>query len=305
MRFGDAYSCSQFLVGPYFVMNKREQEKAIFTAFLRVEPRFFGEEIIEWKQPEDEKEFPDVICVSESGLKVGVELGQWLNEDEIRHAKGMEHIQSSVLAAIGKQGDNNTDNIRFVWLVPKPKAHIKPSDGKAFRKQLFECIHNLDEQWPMNRFWHGPQGHAVTGAELIPYPVVAKYLDELHMFPNKLFRGCLPDGQVVKKKWPAGQDWILFPARGGFYSEQTMLQPLLKLLAKKKERYGTGSGFDHLSLIVHYNSALLYNSPAETFRFTFEDAAEAARQFLSGDPEPFQNIYLFVAVDDGSVFKVC
>ena len=106
LRFGDAYSCSQFLVGPYFVMNKREQEKAIFTAFLRVEPRFFGEEIIEWKQPEDEKEFPDVICVSESGLKVGVELGQWLNEDEIRHAKGMEHIQSSVLAAIGKQGDN-------------------------------------------------------------------------------------------------------------------------------------------------------------------------------------------------------
>lgn len=286
-------------------MNKREHEKAIFSAFLRVEPRFSGEEIIDWEQPEDEKEFPDVICVSESGLKVGVELGEWLNEDEIRHAKGMDRIQSSILAAIGEQGENNTDNILFVWLVPKSKPRIKPSDAQAFRNQLLECIRNHDERWPMERFWHSPQGHAVSGAELMSYPVVAKYIDEVQMFPNKLFRGWPPDGQVVKKKWWAGQDWILFPARGGAYSEQTMLQPLLELLAKKKEHYGTGSGFDHLSLVVYYNSALIYCSPAETFRFTFENAAEAGRQFLGDDLEPFQSIYLFVAVDDGSVFKVC
>ncbi|MHC4560889.1 MAG: hypothetical protein ACYS80_26715, partial [Planctomycetota bacterium] len=109
---------------------------------------------------------------------------------------------------------------------------------------------------------------------------------------------------MVKKKWGDGQDWILFRARGGSYSEKTMLNPLLELLSSKKEHYGGRAGFDHLSLIVYYNSALIYNSPAETFRFTFKSAAEDAMQFLGDDPDPFQSIYLFVAVDDGRVFKV-
>lgn len=285
-------------------MKKRDHEKAIFAAFMRVEPRFCGEKIVDWMQPEDEKEFPDIICVSESGLNIGVELGEWLNEDEIRRAKGMDYIQSSILAAIGKQGNNNTDNILFIWLFPKPKSRIKPSDAEAFRDQLFECIHNLDNRWPMERSWHSPQGHEASGVELEPYPVVAKYLDKVHLFPNKVFRGWPPDGQMVKKKWRDGQDWILFRARGGAYSEKTMLNPLLELLAGKKEHYGRRTGFDHLSLIVYYNSALIYNSPAETFRFTFKSAAESARQFLGDDQDPFQSIYLFVAVDDGRVFKV-
>jgi len=286
-------------------MNKSEHERAIFAAFLRVAPRFSGHDITKWTQPEDEKEFPDVICISESGLKVGVELGQWLNEDEMRHAKGMERIESSILAAVGDQGDNNTENILLVWLSPRPKARIKPSDAEAFRKQLFECIRDHDGRWPTERFWHSPQDHMASGAELTPYPVVAKYLDGVRMFPNKRYCGRPPDGRMVKERWPTGQDWILFPARGGPFSEQTMLQPLLERLAEKKDHYGDGSGFDHLSLVVYYHSALRYNSPAETPRFTFENAAEAARQFLDDDAEPFQSIYLFVAVDEGRVFKVC
>jgi hypothetical protein len=286
-------------------VNKRKHERAIFAAFLRVAPRFCGEDITTWTQPEDEKEFPDVICTSKSGLKVGVELGEWLNEDEMRHAKGKERIESSILAALGDQGDNNTQNIFLVFLSPRQKARIKLSDAEAFRRQLFECIRDHDERWPTKRFWHSPQGHMASGTELTLYPVVAKYLDGVRMFPNKRYQGRPPDGGMVKETWPAGQDWILFPTRGGAYSEQTMLQPLLELLAEKKGHYGPGSGYDHLSLVVYYNSALLYNSPAETRQFTFENAAEAARRLLEDDAEPFQSIYLFAAADEGRVFKVC
>lgn len=287
-------------------MKKREYEKAIFDAFLRVVPRFSGEEIAKWTQPIDEKEFPDVICTSASGRKVGVELGEWLNEDEMRHAKGMERIQSSILAAVGDQGDNNTDNIYCVWLLPKPRARIKPTDVEGFREQLFRCIRDHDRQWPTEHYWNSPQGHKASGEELTSYPVVAKYLDGVQMFPGERYHGWPPNGRMVKRRWLAGQDWIRFRARGGAYSEQTMLQPLLELLADKKEHYGAaGSGFNHLSLVVYYNSALLYNSPAETPMFTFEDAAQVARQFLVDDAEPFHSIYLFVAVDEGRVFTVC
>lgn len=77
-------------------MGSREQEKAIFDVFLRKEPKFAGEEIDNWTQPADEKEFPDVICTSTSGHRIGVELTEWLNEGEIQAAIGLESRKLSI-----------------------------------------------------------------------------------------------------------------------------------------------------------------------------------------------------------------
>src|SRR6266540_6422075 len=92
-------------------MAKREYEAAIFDAFLKLKSDFSGERIVDRKQPTDEKEFPDVICTTESRRRVGVEIGEWLNEEQLTRAKSMEHAQASLLSAIGPQGDNKTDNI--------------------------------------------------------------------------------------------------------------------------------------------------------------------------------------------------
>ncbi len=286
-------------------MGKRAHEKAIFEAFLKADPRFAGEEIADWEQPSDENEFPDVICRLTSGRRVGVELGEWLNEAEMQAAKSMERIQASILAAVGEQGENSTENIYLVWLLPKSKARIEPSDVDQFRRQLFQCIQECDQRWPRERFWHSPQGHCVSGDELAAYPAVAKYLHGVQLFPSERYEGWPPNGRTVKRRWPVGHDWITFRARGGSYSEETMLQPLRKLLSQKKERYGAaGLGFDHLSLVVYYNQALLYNSPVETAGFTFDQPLAAAAQFLGDDPDPFHSIYLFVAVDSGRVLRV-
>ncbi len=109
----------------------------------------------------------------------------------------------------------------------------------------------------------------------------------------------------VRRRWPHGQDWIRFPARAGSFSEDTMLQPLLELLAEKIAHYGiSGTGFDHLSLVVYYNAAWIYNSPVETPHHGFETAAAAAAEFLGDDLGPFHSIQLFVAIDDGRVIPV-
>jgi hypothetical protein len=106
--------------------KKRKHEKAIFEAFLRVLPNFAGEPIQgEAKQPADEKEFPDVVCTTISGKRIGVELGEWFNEQELRSIKSMEGIQKSILDAIGPQGNNETGNIYVVWPKAKVKARIK------------------------------------------------------------------------------------------------------------------------------------------------------------------------------------
>jgi hypothetical protein len=285
-------------------MSKRERERAIFEAFLRVAPDFAGEQIVEWKQPEDEREFPDIVCTCASG-RVGVELGEWLHEDQIRAAKGREHIQKSILRAVGEQGENQTNNIHAIYLFPKPKARIKPTDAASFRSQLFRYIEEIDQRWPNERFWQSPQGYRASHEELASYPVLQKYLNGAHFDPSERYEGQPPHGHRIKRRRPAGQNWIRFWMRGGSFSEDPMLQSLLELLSEKKEHYGgSGTGFDHLCLIIYYHSAVIYNSPAETLHFKFPDAVQAAKQFIGDDPEPFDTILLFIAVNEGRVLKI-
>src|SRR5882672_5202966 len=97
-------------------MTKREKEKAIFEAFIEVCPTFAGESIKHWRQPTDESEFPDVICISTSNKRIGVELVEWLHQEQTRDTKDMGRVQESILKAIGEQGVNKTDNIDSIWM---------------------------------------------------------------------------------------------------------------------------------------------------------------------------------------------
>lgn len=76
-----------------------------------------------------------------------------------------------------------------------------------------------------------------------------------------------------------------------------MLQPLKNTLSEKQKHYSSsGTGFDHLSLVVYYNSALIYNSPA--------DDVQMAKELVIDDPCPFNSIFLFIAVGDGRALKI-
>jgi hypothetical protein len=285
--------------------NKHEHEKGIFEAFHRVYPDFAGEQIQgEPTQPADERDFPDVICTTVSGKRIGVELGQWFNEQELRTAKSMERIQDSILDAIGPQGNNETDNIYVVWPKPKLKARIRPEDKPTFRKEIFQCINDVDKRWGSEGFRYGPQGYEAQTKDLESFPLLAKYLAAMRFFPRECYFGWPPNGYFSKRTWARNRNWIIFPARDGWYSEDTMLQPLLELLARKQEHYAHfGTGFDRLCLVVYYNLAVLYNSPVEALNFTFDDAVQVAKQFIGDDPKPFDDIFLFLAINEDRVFE--
>jgi hypothetical protein len=279
--------------------TKRERERRIFEAFLRVEPGFAGEPLDTWWQPGDEKDFPDIEAASHSGRRVGVELCEWLHEKEMQAAKGRDRLEESVLQTIGEQGANTTKHIYRVWLHPKPRARIKPGDAVAFREQLLGCTQACDARWPQERFWHSPQGHQLVNDELAVYPVLAKYLDAVKLWPKQQFTG----GET--RQWPDGVDWIGFPSRGGPFSQETMLEPLRELISEKINHYAPADlGFDHLSLVVSYNLAWLYNPPAETPRHSFEDAAAEVGRCLDGDFGPFHKIFLFIATEPARVLPI-
>ena len=56
--------------------DQDNEEQSIFEAFLFANPQFAGELLCSWKltAPNDP---PDVICATESGKTVGVEIAQW------------------------------------------------------------------------------------------------------------------------------------------------------------------------------------------------------------------------------------
>lgn len=269
--------------------GKREHEHTLFKAFVELEPEFAGEALADWHQPKQENAFPDIVGTTVSGRRVGVELGEWINQDEMQAAKAKEQREEEFLAAVGDQGTNTTQHIQFVWLHPKAKARIAPVDASEFREQLFGFIHDCDRRWPGERFWR--VGHRAAGDELAPYPKLARYLDAITLWPSE------GEGQFTT-------NWITFPMPCGSFDRETMWAPLRKLVADKIGHYGsTNIGFEVLSLVIVYNQALIYNSPAETPLFSFEDAVAELREMIH-DPSPFHRVFLHIALVPGRVLKV-
>jgi len=86
------------------------------------------------------------------GKSVGVEIGEWLNEDEIATSKSKEKREAAYLEAIGDHGERFTRNIEYIWLYAR-KSRVNDNDRAALRVQLFTFVAACDERWPRERYW--------------------------------------------------------------------------------------------------------------------------------------------------------
>ena len=108
-----------------------QREKFVFESFLKICPAVCRRANEEWDvvekwyadraiapppKPFDKR--PDIICANSFGKKIGLELKSWVNQEQIAEARKRERIQDGILKAIGKQPQNETQNIGYVWLLP-------------------------------------------------------------------------------------------------------------------------------------------------------------------------------------------
>lgn len=192
---------------------------------------------------------PDVLCTDSAGNLVGVELGEWLNEAQIRSNKTLEDWEGSYLKVIRSQDEAPPRNYGLVSLGPKPEVELSASDGELFRRGLLRLVYQVDRDWPNHREWHSPQGAMVR--EFSAYPLVARYLTYLHFHPQRR-SGIAP-----------GIRWIGFPARVAWYSPRDAVDALVELLRGKTAKYSglhAKLGLSELYLIAYYNKALFCNS---------------------------------------------
>lgn len=279
-------------------MSDRAGERILFELFLKTNPNFAEEPIHEWTQPGQDP--PDILCLTSSGRRIGVELGEWLNQRQMTEAKGREAIQDSILAAIGRQPDNDLENIYYAWMQPRQRARVKPEDVQVFRLEILKLAYYIDQRWEQEPDWWSPQGLLYTDFSL--FPTVGKYLDSVTIFPRLQYAGWPPNGQSEKRQWPAGCDWLVFRCNGGAYSERSSVDALLEIIARKIAKYTLKppeTQMDSFYLLVHYNQALLYNTPVETLSFTYADAARVASRLIGDDSGAFQKVFLLLAVEPG------
>lgn len=281
-----------------------DRERIVFSAFIKTSADFAGEPIKEWyvlddwyratgvarpAHPFDNR--PDVICITQSNRRIGVELKAWLNEVQIAAAKRLEMFEEAVLNAIGELPRNQHRYIRRVWLRGRPKRFHEP-DAPEFKRQIFVLLGERDAHWPDKQDWDQSCREIVN--DLSGFPILDKYLDFIELFPR---REPIEPEQALNEKYP-DRRWIAFPNRGGAYTLDEMLTPLAEVLIETRtdERYRDickHVGLDECSLLVHYDfDAFAYNTPIKVPNHSFNDIAEFGRRVLGGEGGFFKRIYL-------------
>ena len=268
-----------------------KDEKIIFDSFLKAYPAL-ADEIKEWDivekwyakrgldtpaHPFDKR--PDILAVTTSGKKIGIELKSWINRDQIERARKQERIQKRILDAIEPQPPNETRNISHLWLRPK-EVRFHALDATDFRAELFRLIDQIDREGV------GISRGRKDVVEFPAYPVLDKYLAGVRFF-------------FLNRKRRFTQRWIIFPSPARHYSPNEMRETLSRALLAHRcdERYKdlrAQLGLDEVYLLVHYDfKAFAYNTPFDAPGFGFKEAASFAREVLAGNGGYFDRVFLF------------
>jgi len=272
-----------------------KNEKLVFESFLKAYPDFAGERIKEWDvveewyakrgltpPPEPFNKRPDIIALTGSGKRIGIELKNWLIQQQIGEARRRERIQDKILQAIEKP-PNETQTIGYVWLFPK-QAQFEARDAEGFRHQLLCQIAKADDEMARRPAFEELSTYDIEN--FCDFPLLGKYLHRIRFRPKARGRGTIR--------------WIRFPDASRHYSPREMLESLdgALLSHRSDERYNKDLkkevGLDEVYLLVHYDfKAFAYNTPFAAPGFGFKEAANFARESLNGDGGYFDRIFLF------------
>ena len=256
-------------------------EKTIFQAFVNFCPNFAGARV----KCEEGPNPPDYICTDETGRRIGVELGEWLDEQQMKRSKERERLEESYCSVLRSEDQDPPRNIEWVCLYEKSGRRLPATDAALFKTEVYRCVSEIDASWPTNPDRDAPQGHSLS--DFSKYPLLGKYLAGLEFRSRR---------RLDRLK---GISWIGFRPQGGAYSPKDAVESLLRLLEKKANKYA-GLHEDHqlseLYLIAYYDQALAYNTPYFGSNFGLAQVAEIAAIESSKRPGPFQKIFLFNSI---------
>ncbi len=262
--------------------DKQTTERQVFEAFCDIQPNFPGRSLKNWERGANP---PDFLCQDFSGQRIGVELTEWVNEGQIAAEKARQDLIMGYLQIIQSERETPPKNIEFVTLAPNRKAPSRKG-VEEFRRQLFECIGEVDSRWDSPVSPVGAQPRLQW--EFPNHSRLSKHL------------GCIQYWPVFKSRTPLGIRWIRFRPRGGAYNPEAMVSTLIQIIRKKTAMYKSlhrAQQLSELYLVAYYGSAMLYNPPYHGLNFGFQEVASAISAELSSNAGCFDKVFLFSPVE--------
>jgi hypothetical protein len=290
-------------------MKLRDDEREAWMGFITAAPQFTGEKIASWVDGPDP---PDVLCMSASGKKIGVELTKWVQQAQLQDAISRKHLEDTFLTVIASENQPRPEDIGCVHLHDR-SLKIAQKDARNFRCQVFELLAAENGKpapvpldtgalipagyWNTVQNWNNQQGAKVS--DFAAYPTLKKYLKDLWIFPRQGPQELLP-----------GEPWICFELNGGSYSPNWMAQAACCNTWKKIIKYETEGipakqGLDEFYLVCFYcDEALLNNTPIGGPGFGFEQIAAQIERALSCAPRVFDGVFLYHPHEKLKVLRV-
>jgi hypothetical protein len=254
-------------------MTKKETEMIIFEAFINTEPNFAGEHVTCEQCANDP---PDFICENNKNRKTGVELVEWLHEDQTARSRALEdlekRIRNEAFPDIIIDFLKNYD----VSIFPVSDKFPSKSDRSRFISELIDIL---------NKFILTPQFHKKKD-----------WLNDFENYPK--LKEFITGISIYTTRFPLGIELV----KGGAYSPDDARNALFERLDDKinfinyknlKEKYMLNEFY----LVIYYSMALIYNSPFKGVEQDIHSIVEFARNKLLRNHGPFDKIFLFYALE--------
>lgn len=254
-----------------------EKHKFVFSAFREAYPAL-ALQIKDEHYPQDG--FADVETTMADRSFVEWQLGGWLDQDQMRVAKRRERLEAE-LRRVFSTMPNTIANFGLCLVLPRDDAErFQRAHAEVFGVELQHLLKEMDSDWSTRPQLRSPQGQLCR--DFTNYPTLGKYLHSFMLMP------LTASGQ-------RHQQWIEVEGWGGAYNPLTAVEALRKIVTKKAGRYGGLAGVD-ARLLLHYDEAILYNSPYHDSDTALEDLAQLVGYWLVMDfpdlSSQFKEVYL-------------
>jgi hypothetical protein len=275
---------------------KEKAEAANLAAFIEACPNFAGRTIVDIQRGGDP---PDFLCLDGLGKRIGVELVQWINEQQTGPSKRRFSLEESYTSVIRSMYEQPPKHIGMVFINAKDGVSLATTDAAAFRNEVYKFVADIDAAWLANPEWHDPQGYDFT--DFAAYPMLARHLSGLDVHSRERF------------VTPLGANWLTFHLHGGAYTPDWMREALLANVLGKVVKYSKPHNktklqqqrLDEFYLLAYYDEAVLYNTPYGAPGFGFREIGALVTSELARNAHPFEKVFLYSPLETaGKVLQV-
>jgi hypothetical protein len=263
---------------------KERNERINFDAFQKACPNFAGRPLKSRRRGGDP---PDILCLDFAVKRIGVELVEWLNQEQVSREKPLYKLESEYHRIIRSDKQLTPPNVGQVFIYAKDRKRLLPAKAKAFRKELYRFISAVAGRWPE---WDDPQGYGYR--DFSGFPMLEEHLESLVFFSRDRFQ-----------PYP-GVPWIWFELHGGAFDSKWMLDALITNIHKKIKKYAQPQNklklkqqrLHEFDLLAYYDQAVLFNTPYRNFAAV----AQAVNRDLAANAHPFDKVFLFSPIETGT-----